>query len=212
MTIGKRYDLSIIIPCHDIEDYIGKCIDSILKQKTSASYEVVFVCDSCTDRTKEIIIDKMTGREFIAVDADVKSCGSARNIGLEYATGNIIWFVDGDDWIIPDDAIKTIVNEIQGHDIVHFNYDTNGYRYPDGRIIQCNEMVWQYAYTREIIGDAKFRAMQPAEDHVFQSTIFSKEPKINRIDRTIYFYNYPREKSVMWKALRGHTEENIEAR
>lgn len=210
MTIGRRYDLSIIIPCHDIEDYIGKCIDSILKQTTSC--EVVFVCDSCTDNTKQIIIDKMQGREFVIVDAEVKSCGSARNIGLEYATGDIIWFIDGDDWIIPDDAIETIINKIQGFDIVHFNYDTNGYRYTDGRIIQCNEMVWQYAYTREIIGDAKFRAMQPAEDNAFQSAIFRKEPRVNRIDRTLYFYNYPREKSVMWKALRRQTEENIEAR
>lgn len=212
MTIGRRYDLSIIIPCHDIEDYIGKCIDSILKQKTSASYEVVFVCDSCTDRTKEIIIDKMTGREFIAVDADVKSCGSARNIGLEYATGDIIWFVDGDDWIIPDDAIKTIANEIQGYDIVHFNYDTNGYRYPDGRIIPCYEMVWQYVYRRSIIGDARFRALQPSEDHAFQAAICAKNPRVKRIENKLYFYNYPRDGSVMWKATHGIKEENIELR
>ncbi len=212
MITSKRYDLSIIIPCHNIEGYIGKCLDSILNQNTTVDYEIVCICDRCTDRTKEVIQEKLKGRQDIVIDADVGSCGSARNIGLQFAKGELIWFIDGDDWIIPDDAIKTIVNEIQGYDIVHFNYDTNGYRYPDGRIIPCYEMVWQYAYKREIIGDARFRAMQPAEDHVFQSAVFGKDPKVNRIDRTLYFYNYPREKSVMWKALRGQTETNIEAR
>ena len=46
-------DLSIIIPCHNLEGYIEKCIDSILAQDiTGYECEIIFVCDNCTDKNK----------------------------------------------------------------------------------------------------------------------------------------------------------------
>jgi glycosyltransferase involved in cell wall biosynthesis len=207
MITSKRYDLSIIIPCHNIEGYIGKCLDSILNQNTTVDYEIVCICDRCTDRTKEVIQEKLKGRQDIVIDADVGSCGSARNIGLQFAKGELIWFIDGDDWITTDDAIETLVNEMDDNtDILIFGYESAGYKH------LCYEMVWQYMYRRSIIQDAKFRAMQPSEDYVFQRDIFSRHPRVKQVPRTFYYYNYPRVGSVMWKALRGMTEENIEAR
>ena len=59
MIISKTYDLSIIIPCHNLEGLIGNCLDSILSQKTKYTYEIICICDRCTDNTKNIIFDKL---------------------------------------------------------------------------------------------------------------------------------------------------------
>lgn len=209
MITSKICDLSIIIPCHNLENYIYKCLQSILNQITKYNYQIICICDDCTDKTYHIINEVLDGKNFVNIKANVHSCGTSRNIGLEYADGNYIWFVDGDDWILDNNAIELSLNTLYFNnniDILKFGFDSQGYNY------NCNEMVWQYIYKREIIGDIKFRSMQPSEDYVFNSQIFNKNPYIIGIDKKLYFYNFPREGSVMWKSTNGIKEENIELR
>ena len=48
-------DLSLIISCHNLEDYIGNLLESLLRQKTKYQVEYIFVLDDCTDNTRGII-------------------------------------------------------------------------------------------------------------------------------------------------------------
>lgn len=92
-------ELSIIIPAYNAEKNIGKTIESILNQ-TFTDFELIIINDGSTDRTESVI------REFQKKDDRIryyfiKNSGSAvaRNIGLKYAMGNYIGFVDADDLI-----------------------------------------------------------------------------------------------------------------
>ena len=56
-----KYLLNLIIPCHNLENYIQPCLDSICKQKNKRRIgrKVIFVCDNCTDNTEKIIRETM---------------------------------------------------------------------------------------------------------------------------------------------------------
>lgn len=91
--------VSIIIPCYNVEKYIEKCLNSIVKQ-TLKEIEIICVDDGSSDSTFEIIkayseIDK----RIKAYTQQNKKQGAARNAGLKVARGEYIGFIDSDDWI-----------------------------------------------------------------------------------------------------------------
>lgn len=98
--------ISIIVPCYNVEKYVGKCIESLLAQTIGRDkLELIFINDASTDGTLRILkaYERMDPEHIcvITYDENIKQ-GGARNVGLSYATGNYIGFVDADDWIEPD--------------------------------------------------------------------------------------------------------------
>ena len=112
---GHKMNLSIIIPCHNLEKHIAPLITTLNAQELfEEKVEVIFVLDSCTDKTREMIDLLLDAPQYESIqiyDAEVHSCGLAREIGREHATGEYIWFVDGDDWLMGMWVIKKIMNE-----------------------------------------------------------------------------------------------------
>ncbi|MDR1698369.1 MAG: glycosyltransferase [Prevotellaceae bacterium] len=90
---------SIIIPVYNVEKYLEQCLNSVLNQ-TFTDYEVICVNDGSTDESLTILRRYEKRYQHLKV-IDTKNGGtaSARNIGLENATGEYIWFVDSDDWV-----------------------------------------------------------------------------------------------------------------
>ncbi|MGM0302693.1 hypothetical protein IGI66_002315 [Enterococcus sp. AZ048] len=94
--------ISIIVPAFNVETYISKCIDSILKQ-TYKNIELIIINDGSTDDTGEIIKKKSYEDDRIKVFNQMNSgVSSARNKGIETSSGKFILFVDPDDWIESD--------------------------------------------------------------------------------------------------------------
>lgn len=91
--------ISIIIPIYNGEKYIEGCLNSILNQ-TFNNYEVVIVNDGSTDNTLKIIENYRESFERIIIKT-IKNSGPgvARNIGIELANGDLICFVDSDDYV-----------------------------------------------------------------------------------------------------------------
>lgn len=91
--------LSIIVPVYNIEQYLSKCIESILEQ-TLENIEVILVDDGSTDNSGDICDDYARKDSRIKV-IHKKNGGlvSARKAGLEVASGKYVGYVDGDDWI-----------------------------------------------------------------------------------------------------------------
>lgn len=94
--------VSIIIPIYNNEKYIERCLDSLVAQ-TLDDIQVLMVNDGSVDRTEEIC--QGYARQYPGFEYFYKENGgsaSARNVGLEHATGEYIGFVDSDDYVEPD--------------------------------------------------------------------------------------------------------------
>lgn len=94
--------LSVIVPVYNVEDYVGRCVDSILNQ-TYRNLEVILVDDGATD-SSGAICDAFQEKDsrVRVIHKENGGLSSARNTGLEAATGEYITFVDSDDWIEAD--------------------------------------------------------------------------------------------------------------
>lgn len=92
--------ISVIIASHNTENYIRKCLDSVLNQ-TLKEIEIIIVDDASTDSTSNIILEYQNLYSNIIYKHLETSCGpgTARNIALSIATGKYISFIDSDDWI-----------------------------------------------------------------------------------------------------------------
>ena len=115
--------LSIIIPVYNVEHYVKKCIDSIYSQDVDMSeFEVVFVDDGSTDGTREVIRENLRPNTKILCQENSKQ-GAARNLGLSAASGEYVWFVDGDD-LICNGAFREIfaIIDRSPFDILFFKY------------------------------------------------------------------------------------------
>ena len=90
---------SFIVPIYNVEKYIRRCIQSIYQQ-TYSNFEVICINDGSTDNSLKIVqeLSHQYPNLFI-ISQENKGLGEARNAGLQYVTGDYIWFIDSDDWI-----------------------------------------------------------------------------------------------------------------
>lgn len=115
--------VSVIIPAYNIEDYIGRCLDSIISQ-TYKNLEIIVVDDGSRDYTGEILDNyAKKDRRIKVIHKENGGVSSARNKGIEAAEGDYIGFIDGDDFIEPE-MYKTLVDllEEENADIAHCGY------------------------------------------------------------------------------------------
>jgi len=94
--------VSIILPCYNCQDYVGKAIDSVIGQ-SYADWELLVVDDGSTDRSPEIIRQHAGGDPRIRVFTQPNGgVSKARNLALDNAQGDYIALLDADDWLPPD--------------------------------------------------------------------------------------------------------------
>ncbi len=97
--------ISVIVPCYNREATIRECAESLLKQSMPLyRYELIFVDDASTDSTVDILktYDRKYPENIMIIEISENSggCpGNVRNIGMDYATGDYICFVDSDDTV-----------------------------------------------------------------------------------------------------------------
>jgi len=106
--------INIIIPVYNSEKWIGENIDSILNQ-SYGNWEAIIINDASTDRTYEIILDKVKGNEKFTVINRDENVGSLANLVLGTNTlctsdDDIILTVDGDDWLYSNTVLEYINN------------------------------------------------------------------------------------------------------
>lgn len=94
-----RVKISVIVPVYNVEQYLARCVDSILGQ-TCSNLEVILVNDGSKD-TSGSICDEYAAkdRRIRVIHKENGGLSSARNAGIDAASGDYITFVDSDDWI-----------------------------------------------------------------------------------------------------------------
>ncbi len=98
--------ISIIIPVYNTEKYINRCVMSLVRQSIGAdALEIILINDASSDGSLNYLY--AWEKEFpdsicvIDLEENVKQ-GKARNIALQYTTGEYITYLDSDDWLVPD--------------------------------------------------------------------------------------------------------------
>ncbi len=97
------YKLSVIVPVYNVEKYLDKCLNSLVRQNID-DYEIIVVNDGTKDNSQKII-DEYVGKYPDLVKSFIKENGGlsdARNYGIKRATGEYITFLDSDDYIEED--------------------------------------------------------------------------------------------------------------
>lgn len=103
--------VSVIVPIYNVERYVEKCVDSILAQ-TYSNLEILLVNDGSTDGSRQKITQYERESRCRILDKPNGGLSSARNAGLDNATGEYVYFVDSDDYIVPD-AVESLVQKMQ---------------------------------------------------------------------------------------------------
>lgn len=187
---------SIIIPAHNASGHIRKGLDSI-KSQTFTDYELIVVCDSCTDDTEQIAKEYGARTEAVSFHGD----GPTRNRGIELATGDWVLFMDDDDWWMHEYVLQQLADQLRDYmDILCFSFIFRhlGYAAP---VRKCNGQhwiaCWCKCYKRTAIGDARFSDIKDGSADVqFFNQMFGKGLRIYDWDMPLYYYNYWREDSI----------------
>ena len=109
------YDLEIIIPAYNVEQYIDQCLQSVLNQRSKYKCLVVVINDGSTDGTRQHLANYENCPDIEIIDQKNAGLAAARNAALRHIRGRYVTFVDSDDWLLPG-AIDTLMDTAIKHD------------------------------------------------------------------------------------------------
>ena len=191
---------SVIVPAHNSEKYISKCLDSI-KIQTFTDYELIVVCDACTDNTfREAREYDLYVPEITVIETYYGMDGLARNKGIDLSRGKWLLFLDDDDWWIHEYVLEDIHRVVTMEygamlDMVCFDFIWKGKGYAKVEPHRMNIAVWSKAFRREFIGETRFPAIPFTSDQPFMDEICAKKPCAIAMHELMYYYNYLRKGS-----------------
>ena len=122
--------LSIIVPVYNVEQYLRKCIDSLLNQDMD-DYEIILVDDGSPDMCPKICDEYAeTHKNICVIHRKNGGLSAARNSGIEVSQGEYVMFVDSDDYIEPN-VLNGLINQIERDhlDVLRFNYQNVSDKY-----------------------------------------------------------------------------------
>jgi CDP-glycerol glycerophosphotransferase len=132
--------ISVVIPVHGVEDYLDRCLDSVLGPAGLAasgsgpavSLEVIAVDDASPDACGAILAARHDPRLHVITNPAAVGPGPARDLGAKEATGEYVWFVDGDDELA-DGALAAVAGALARlrPDVLVVDFEN---LYPDGSV------------------------------------------------------------------------------
>lgn len=187
----KKINLSIIIPCYNVEKYIRDCIESVLNQKTQFKYEVILINDGSQDDTLNILKEYEDKDNVILIDQKNRGFSGARNTGLQYVQGEYLMFVDSDDRLA-ENAIENLLSVAYKE-----NYEIVEGRYVlfNGENILFKELIEKKINGKPIEDLKGFAWAKVIKSSLFQNLIFPEEYWFE--DTIMKFLVYSRVKKAM---------------
>jgi glycosyltransferase involved in cell wall biosynthesis len=180
---ARRPRCSIIIPAYNAAPYLAEAIDSALAQ-TYEPLEVVVVDDGSTDGTPAVLA--AYGERIVAVHKVNGGCASARNAGLEVATGDIVGFLDADDTFVPtrmercvdllvaDPSISMVTTDatmVDGHQRTekrwYGDFTRPEFPPPDDQLATLTR--WNFVYVSAVLWRRVFDELGPFDDTLRRS-------------------------------------------
>ena len=230
---NAQYDISIIVPVYNVENYINECIDSILNQ-TFGKFELILVDDGSKD-SSGIICDEYSKKDKrIRVIHKINGgLSSARNVGIDNSSGKYITFIDSDDYI-SENYIKILYTSIKYNQadiamvgLKKFKLNDKKIEYKLNREIsilnseQCLQNLYcgewtnfvtacGSLYKKDLFNNIRFPEGKLNEDLFIIHRLYLESKKVVYNDSKLYFYRY-REDSIMNKKFTYKNFDDLEA-
>ncbi|MCR4919308.1 MAG: glycosyltransferase [Prevotella sp.] len=206
--------ISVIVPVHNVREYLPDCLDSIVAQ-TYRNIEIIVIDDGSTDGG-ETLCDLYAGRDsrITVVHQKQQGLSGARNTGLTVAKGSLVAFIDSDDVIDPDmlqvlcDGMERTQADVSMVSCCYLMPDgsrqavnislvgPDGLYITDGRRLALMTLaddqwrlgaVWNKLYRRSVIADERF-AQTAAEDLEFNLRVLRRTGRAVVVNRPLYHW------------------------
>jgi len=231
--MNSKMKLSIIIPCYNVEKYVSKTIESVLRQDFD-DYEIILIDDGSTDNTLQILHEYSNKNRKVKVYSKTNGgVSSARNYGLLKAQNDYVIFLDSDDYL--EKGLFRFADIIFKNNMVEmftFSYDIvddfkkiksakscckfNGKKIKHNKMIElllrkkiaihiCSIIFNKhFLLANNCLFDERYKY---AEDWDFILNVLSKKPQI-LYSTNVFFHYYQRENSAM-RSIINRTDYNI---
>jgi glycosyltransferase involved in cell wall biosynthesis len=202
--------ISVIVPVYNVEDYLPKCLDSILQQSFT-DFELILIDDGSTDRSGKIC------DQYAQIDNRIKvihqkngGLSNARNSGIDIAIGKYFSFVDSDDWIDKNMLFEMHQQALQNNaDIViagHFIVDLDETIEVNIKVIkqrilnqfeaisliladeEIHSFAWDKLYKRELFEEIRYPDGRVFEDTATTYKLFNKASILVQMNQAYYYY------------------------
>lgn len=203
--------VSVIIPVYNAEKYLEQCISSIANQ-TMRDVEILAINDGSVDNSLNIL-DRLSSRykgRLKIYNKENGGAGSARNVGLEHASGEFVKFVDADDYLGADILEKmyqiakenkvslvrgnyrTILGPLRLEDKCSWS-DINGSQIVNLKqnkdyIVTETPGIGNKLISRDLLGDLRFPEKTKWEDLAIIPVVIASSERLFHLDETVYHY------------------------
>lgn len=193
--------ISVIVPVYNVEDYLKECVDSILAQSYN-NFELILVNDGSTDSSYKICEEYLKQNNTIKlINKPNGGLSSARNAGIEIATGEFLSFIDSDDFIHKDFLKILIEPMIENPDIKitasSYSKEVEGlsskssiinfYNFEQYTYIPEWTTAWGKIYAKECFETVRYPEGRLHEDNILWKILY-KLPGVWYTDAKLYYY------------------------
>lgn len=201
------YDVSIIVPVFNTEEYISRCIESILKEK-SIRLQLIIIDDGSTDTSPQIARRaEIADQRVLLIRKKNEGQGIARNVGLSFASSKYVYFVDSDDYLDPG-VIEKLFRSSE-----KFDLDLCSPRLSPSYISKPLEYISTLPSSSQFFKStlvSKFQLKQPnissGQDGVFAHLLLTRCKRIGMVRDAVYHYTKDRPGSTF---LRHKTQHHL---
>lgn len=215
--------LSFVVPVYNAENYLPRCIESIISQSVDLNFEAIFINDGSNDNSLDILLSyQAKDSRIIIINQSNSGVSKARNAGIENARGRYVAFVDADDWVEPSyiqrlyeacDTKKSCLviegcieesevgNTIRKYEKGEYESDRFENLFSERRL-NVMGVPWGKLYDLDLIRNHNIRfepELMFCEDFLFMLSYLCFVEKVIFIDKTDYHYIRKKSGSLITK-------------
>ena len=222
--------ISVIIPVYNSESYLTRCVESVLSQSFSGEIEVLLIDDGSTDRSGDLCDELAQDDSRITVfHTENRGASLARRLGLEKAKGELVTFVDSDDYVAPN-YVSTLYELLQKNNVNIsacgvWRLEFSGEPKPETvggetMVLERDALFrrffkyefwgfWGGMYLRRQLLDIVFPKPTLSEDYFVKAHLFQKEQRMAYTSAPLYYYEH-HENSLSHQRLTKKTFDEFE--
>ena len=210
MSATSNHLVSIIVPVYKAENYLSRCVNSILKQ-TFFDFELIFIDDGSPDKSGNLC------DEFAKKDSRIRvvhqtnqGVSAARQRGLDTATGEYVIHADPDDWVEPDwletlyyeaertkaDMVMCDFERVYSDKTIYYSQKPTSLKNEDILEDLISERIWGPCWNKLVRRDCFLKynicfnpEMNLWEDLYVNCLLLTKGIKVSYVERTLYHYD-----------------------